>query len=566
MAFLSQCFAVLACLCAALPLALPNGVEAAHIHGSRSIHKHHSSHHGPHRTRAASVASLPTGLHNHEGKNDGHEHKQDRRSSNLPPLLRRYRVPDREEVYKYQSQEPHENVDHSVPKSAFARNRYRRGPALHSRRSSIYVPGEHGNKYIVARTPWDGFEDPGAQFSDGHNRRQLNDGDSASGRIDIMGSAQSLGDMQRLGSLIVDASPIDWSSGQSSAMAFQLNASTSNQTQFIISPIDDTTAGGQNKHVTLATEVFDADSAEMVMYCATYDSDTGSTSPLLMTPCTGVTQLAAVADDTADSCDAANASSSNPHQSQIFSYDPSSGKIELISATTSASNLASCAGAKVRRGGGNATTNANITGSARLASSTSTSTVPTASVSQRAEKVTLVYVAGAPEVPASVPSANAAAAFNVTSTARASNGQVAVLTTTTTLTTTVVSTVTDVPDASSRTVSPARAAVTVSVSPPSTPSESTTAIHSGSSSAARSATSSASETANESLEVEIVGISTLSFASSSSTSSGTTTRVTTASSSSASATLDAEAVASSIANAMPRRRRAVVEGNASIVR
>lgn len=51
-------------------------------------------------------------------------------------------------------------------------------------------------------------------------------------------SAQG-GSTQRLASLTVDSTPIDWTSGQSSAKAFPLNASTTNQTQFIMMPTDE---------------------------------------------------------------------------------------------------------------------------------------------------------------------------------------------------------------------------------------------------------------------------------------------------------------------------------------
>ncbi|KAF8548713.1 hypothetical protein OG21DRAFT_688164 [Imleria badia] len=562
MVVLSPRYAVLACFCAAIPLAFPPPVEAAHLYGSQSTEKH------------ASSSPATNGYHDKHHERKG----PSLRAPELPPLLRRQRVHGHRKTDDHQGQDHHDQSHPKAPRSAFARSRYRRGSTPHSRRSSVYVPGDHGNTYLVTRTPSSNLgntrKGTDKQSSHAHNRRQVDESGFALGRIDIMGTAQSSGTTQRLASLTVDSTPIDWTSGQSFAKAFQLNASTTNQTQFIMMPTVEPSnaAGGFDKHVTLATEVFDANRAEMVMYCATYDPDPGSTSALLMTPCAGpgTTQSAAPVNDAADPCsDAANdASSSNLHQSQIFSYDPSSGRIQPISATTSASGVddssddpPGCAGARVRRDNGNPTT----TGSTSP-SSTSTSTAPTTSASQQARNVTLVYVASAVEVPASSPSASY--------TTNASISPAPLLTTT--ITTTVVATVT----ASDRTVTPAKAAVSVSAS--SVPSQSSTTIMTPSvpatasrstsslsllSSVSATSTSKAPSFAEESLEVEIVGVTPSPTANSSSTSSttATATSTTTSSSSSVSPSLDAEAVAASIADGMVhRRRRASVMASGNI--
>ncbi|KAI9464646.1 hypothetical protein HD554DRAFT_1241838 [Boletus coccyginus] len=561
MVVLSARFAVLACLCATLSLVLPPSVEAAHLHGSHSMGKHASSSHSHHRTRSA----VPTATHAHDGKYQGHK-APDQRSPDLPPLLRRHRVHDYDykKAHDYQSQGPHDHAHPKSPRSAFARSRQRREPGFHTRRSSVYVPGEHGNTYVISRTlpgKWGhGHAGTNKQSSHAFSRRQVDESSLVLGRIDIMG-----GSTQRLASLTVDSTPIDWTSGQSSAKAFPLNASTINQTQFIMMPTDEPSnaAGSLNKHVTLSTEVFDASSAEMVMYCATYDPDPGSTSALLMTPCAGTTQSAAAADDADDPCFYGNdASLSDPHESQIFSYDPSSGKIAPISATSSSSGSnyspgdpSLCGGARVRRDSGNSTTS----GSARP-SSTSTSTAPATSASQQAQNVTLIYVAGSLELPPS--------SQRPSNSASASAGQAAF---TTTITTTVVATVT-ASSPSNRTATAAQAAVSASTS--SAPSQSATTIatpsvpitisrSSSSQSSSVSATSKAPASADESLEVEIVGV-TLSTTSSASTSTTATTTTTTSSHSSVSPTLNAQAVASSIANEMPHQRRAFVSADGNV--
>ncbi|KAH0836808.1 hypothetical protein J3R83DRAFT_8573 [Lanmaoa asiatica] len=583
MMILSARFAVLACLCAALPFTLPPPVEAAHIYAGHSMGKHASSSHFQQRTRDASFFGGPTAAHRHDGKNNDRQEPH-HRASGLPPLLRRYRAHDHNEVYNHQGQDPHDHANHKVPRSAFARSRYRREPGSHSPRSSVYVSGEHGNTYVVSRTSSRNWAHGGTgtdkRSSHDYNRRQADESNLVMGRIDIMASsfpclaaAQSLGSAQRLASLTVDSTPIDWTSGQNSAKAFPLNASTTNQTQFFMMSMDEPSnaAGSSIKHVTLATEVFDASNAEMIMYCATYDADPGATSALLMTPCAGTTQSVAPADDAADPCadDGNDASSSNPHESQTFSYDPSTGQIEPMSAVSSSSGtgnssdgLAPCAGARVRRDTGNLTTS----GSARP-SSTSTSTAPTTSASQQVRNVTLVYVAGAPEVPAPSPSSS-----STTATPSASIGPAAVLTTT--ITTTVVAAVT-ASAPSNRTVTPAQAAVSVSTS--SIPSQSTTiATPSGFttsttarpslsplSSVSATATSRAPVNADESFEVEIVGVtpSTTATASSSSMSTMTMTTTTTTTYSSAGTSLNAQAVASSIANAMVSRRAVIVSAS-----
>ncbi|KAN0088214.1 hypothetical protein V8E55_005271 [Tylopilus felleus] len=568
MVVLSARFALLACLCAALPLALPPPVEAAYLNGRNPMEKHASSSHSHHQT----PNDPPT--HSYDGKHHGHK-ASDRRAPDIPPLLRRH---DQKSAHGHYGQGPHDRAHSQPPRSAFARSRYRREPASLNRRSSIYVSGEHGSTYLVSstspRTWGNARRGTDRQSSHAYYRRQADESNIAMGRIDIMGTAQSGGSARRLASLTVDSTPIDWTSGQSSAKAFQLSASTTNQTQFIMLPTEDgsNSAGNFVKHITLATEVFDASSAEMVMFCATYDPDPGSPSVLVMTPCTSAAQSAAPVNDESDPCSgAADASSSNPHQSQLFSYDPSSGKIEPVSTSVNSSTIEDnssgspgCAGARVKRENN---TNSTTSGSTRP-SSTSTSTAPSTTTSQHAQNVTLVYVAGALEVPASSPSAS-----NVAITGA---GQVPVFTTT--ITTTIVSTVTG-SSASNRTVSPAQAAVSVSTSPtPSQPSQSTTtAISTPSvpaapsrsppavslrSSVFASATSKAPASPAESLEIEIVGVPPSGSPSSSSKSSttitttiNTTSTTTTTSHTSVSSSLDAAAVASSIANALVHPRR-----------
>lgn len=75
MVVLSARFAILACLCAALPLALPPAVEAAHVYGSNPMNKHAFSTYPLQRTRTRSSSFFggPTATYIHDGKNSGHQ-------------------------------------------------------------------------------------------------------------------------------------------------------------------------------------------------------------------------------------------------------------------------------------------------------------------------------------------------------------------------------------------------------------------------------------------------------------------------------------------------------------
>lgn len=207
MAVLSARFAVLACLCAVIPLT--PSVEAAHIYGGHLMEKHTFSAHSPQRSHDRTFSGGSTTGHSHHDKNHGHQvsnhllfnasrqlagspfivQTHDHRAAELPPLLRRYHVHDHKKDHHHQDHR-HESAHDKVPRSAFARSRYRREP---SRRSSIYVPGEHGNTYLVSRTPprnWGhGYVDADKEFSHAYTRRQVDESNLAFGRIDIMASS-----------------------------------------------------------------------------------------------------------------------------------------------------------------------------------------------------------------------------------------------------------------------------------------------------------------------------------------------------------------------------------------
>ena len=109
------------------------------------------------------------------------------RAPEVPPLLRRHRTYERMKAQDHQVRGPHDHARPKVSRSAFARSRYRRDlSGSHSRRSSVYVPGEHGNTYLVSRAP-SGNTDRRSSHS--INRRQADESNMVLGRIDIMASS-----------------------------------------------------------------------------------------------------------------------------------------------------------------------------------------------------------------------------------------------------------------------------------------------------------------------------------------------------------------------------------------
>ncbi|KIJ21069.1 hypothetical protein PAXINDRAFT_178540 [Paxillus involutus ATCC 200175] len=571
MVVLSARFAVLACLFSLAAINLPPSVDAAYLQARHSEGKHVNRSLGTISEQQIDPApTLPGDSDNKKARDPLHGLRefmqaQGRRDVGRPPLLSRGAVTRGHD----HGQQAHENVYRSV----FARRQHHpshdSGARHHDHRSSVYVPDKQGNAYLVSRVQHSGSGNDavaGKVKPTPHPRRQS----QVLGTINIVSNGAS----QTLASLAADPSPINsTSAGQNNTKAFALNASTTNQTQFIMTLVDGPSgaAGGSDKPVALAMQVFDAASAEIVMYCATYDSNPGTPSALMMKPCTTPSMSDNDSTDSANAVAGApisgvaidNTVASNPQESQLFSFDPSSGQIQPISVGNSAvaydssnstnSTNPSTAGTAKRymaRNNGNSTTSGNAT-----PSSTSTSALPSSTSSQQVQNVTLIFVPESVEVPAPAPSpANAGA------------GQAAVFTTT--VTTTVFATATSSASNNTQSVTPAQAAASLATS--SEPCESTTsAVHSAQAAAVKtsstsstvpasvasssSSSSSTTSVANKSLQIEIVAASSASASTPTPATATSTVTTSTATATTSTGTtrvsLNAEAVASSIANA-----------------
>ncbi|KAG8933919.1 hypothetical protein FRC02_010950 [Tulasnella sp. 418] len=145
----------------------------------------------------------------------------------------------------------------------------------------------HGHEHIHSHT---------------HKRAETMEG--VEGVIDIV-SPMAEAAARKIASLMLSNDPSDKTS-------FVLNASNSSATHVFLVPVkssNDTTTAESSEEtipVTLHVPVFSPDEASMVQYCATYDPNPPSPSPLTAQPCT---------------------SEVTTHSSQIFSYNPANGVI-----------------------------------------------------------------------------------------------------------------------------------------------------------------------------------------------------------------------------------------------
>ncbi|KAL4249927.1 hypothetical protein ABKN59_002002 [Abortiporus biennis] len=132
------------------------------------------------------------------------------------------------------------------------------------------------------------------------------------GSVDIMSPVAESSYGQKIASLVVASSATEGS-------PLLLNASGTNQTQVYLVPkptdsTNSTTPGNSSNStrpyilVSLEVPVFESQSAEMKRYCATFDPQPSSPSPLTVESCMGDNEKV-------------------EHKSQTFAYDPNSGAI-----------------------------------------------------------------------------------------------------------------------------------------------------------------------------------------------------------------------------------------------
>ncbi|KAG2072446.1 hypothetical protein BDR04DRAFT_1117033 [Suillus decipiens] len=267
-----------------------------------------------------------------------------------------------------------------------------RRPTPLSRRSSVLVHGTGGNNYLVSR---------GAASTCPSKRRLGRRGTSSPvyGVIDIVSGEQG----QHLASLALDSSTYNSTnttsnsstSSHTSNGSFPLNASSTNGTQFYLVDANDSSfndLANTTKHVMVQTDIFDS------LYCATFDPNPSGPEPMTMEICrpsesendvknldysysNGVAPIVDYTILTAD-----------PHKSQIFEYNPSTGVIKPMW-TNGDGSSSSHAMFVERDTTTSSTTGSNMMTSAGSSTASSTSAPrPTTSLSApEVQNVTLVF-------------------------------------------------------------------------------------------------------------------------------------------------------------------------------
>ncbi|TBU44654.1 hypothetical protein BD309DRAFT_773493 [Dichomitus squalens] len=202
-------------------------------------------------------------------------------------------------------------------------------------RQPIVIPGNRGKAYLIAHKASTGdIPLANANVGVGVNIRRDTGMAGVPGMIDIMSQVADSPVGQRVASLVLAASGDDASSGDS---PFVLNASDTDRTEMYMVPASSTNNTSANSatsgtpaapspstlsadavtagpditsfvKVLLQMPIFEAASAEMKPYCATFDPRPSAPAPM-----------------TVESC--MNATSSDPHKSQTFAYEPATGII-----------------------------------------------------------------------------------------------------------------------------------------------------------------------------------------------------------------------------------------------
>ncbi|CDO68817.1 hypothetical protein BN946_scf184805.g26 [Trametes cinnabarina] len=198
----------------------------------------------------------------------------------------------------------------------------RRTPAF-GYRYPVVISGNGGASYLVHHNAFsqDSTDDGGLLDMKLHLRR---DGQVSGvpGSIDIMSPVANSDMGQRIASLVLAAPTNGSTADNSTSSNFVLNASEVDRTQMYLvtapdsgnsssssnSTANNSTAPSSFIKVALQMPVFDAASAQLKPYCATFDPRPTAPAPM-----------------TVESC--MNGSSVDEHKSQVFAYEPDSGAI-----------------------------------------------------------------------------------------------------------------------------------------------------------------------------------------------------------------------------------------------
>ncbi|KAG2141957.1 hypothetical protein DEU56DRAFT_979748 [Suillus clintonianus] len=403
MRFTSQ-FVAFTGICVIIALVLPPPADAAYI-ASHPIGNRVSTAYQADKPR--SIFSFPSLTAGH----DPHKSSESKGKANVnTPSSRFFRFSDSDPLNPLAGVQDfsfaHVRSDDVHPPFS-PRDASTRRPTPLSRRSSALVHGTGGNNYLVSR---------GAASS------------NISGIIDIVSGDQG----RHLASLALDSlaynstntTSTNSTSGHASNGSFPLNASSTNGTQFYLVDANDNSfdnPANATKHVMVQTNMFNS------LYCATFDPNPSGPEPMMMEMCNPSPSendvrnldysynngMAPIVDYTILATD--------PHKSQIFEYNPSTGVIKPM--WTNSDGSTSSHAMFVERDSTNT-------------SSTSAPQPTPSSSAPEAQNVTLVFRPSDHAVSAPPPSTDAA---------ESSADDVV----TTTITTTVVYTATATPSSSS---------------------------------------------------------------------------------------------------------------------
>ncbi|KAI0358191.1 hypothetical protein OH77DRAFT_1250871 [Trametes cingulata] len=204
----------------------------------------------------------------------------------------------------------------------------RRAPRT-AQRQPIVISGNGGNAFLVHHSPPQIVPSLGGILDMNlHLRRDGQGLDGVPGSIEIMSQVANSTVGQRIASLVL-AAPSNGTSAatNSTGSAFVLNASDTDRTQMYLvtaANADDGTSTSNNTssnstspasstpasfiRVALQMPVFDAASAQLMPYCATFDPRPAAPAAMTVEACMG-------------------SSSTDEHKSQVFAYEPGTGVI-----------------------------------------------------------------------------------------------------------------------------------------------------------------------------------------------------------------------------------------------
>ncbi|KAI0050982.1 hypothetical protein FA95DRAFT_418268 [Auriscalpium vulgare] len=271
--------------------------------------RHHHHHHGrdPHREHVVVISGdhekvhLARDPHWHHDHWYGHEHEKVVVSGN------------NDDVHLRRDPHWHHGDRHGHEKIVVSGN----DDKVHLKRH-VLISGEKGESYVVAReaNPKRARAQHGFAMPDMFKRGTAAM-DGVPGHIDIVSPvANAASNGQRIASLVLAANNATSSAdptAPASNVPFVMNASENNQTQIFLVPAPTSStmtsalAPGEVL-VNLQMPVFDASTATVKAFCATFDPNPPAPGPLTAAQCT-------------------NGSSEDTHASQGFAFNPMSGAV-----------------------------------------------------------------------------------------------------------------------------------------------------------------------------------------------------------------------------------------------